>query len=61
MPDKNSRGIRPVRKVSMYIPADDDVVRDMIRDLLEYARSLQAEGFTGPIRLEHDEDLKRHA
>jgi hypothetical protein len=47
----------PMRKITLYIPADDDTIRDILKDLLEYSRTLMTERITGPIRLEHDEDI----
>ena len=47
----------PMRKITLHIPADDAVVREIVQDLLEYARGLQAEGYTGPIRIQSDEEI----
>lgn len=45
------------RKVTLIIPADDAVVRDIVKDLLEYTRNLQTEGYSGPIHIEHDAEI----
>lgn len=50
-----------MRKITLYIPADDDTIRDILKDLLEYSRTLMTERITGPIRLEHDKDLLNNA
>ena len=50
-----------MRKITLYIPADDAVVRDIVTDLMEYTKVLQEERLTGPIRLEHDKDLLNNA
>ena len=46
-----------MRKITLYIPADDGVVRDIVNDLHEYSRSLQEQGMSGPIRIEMDEEI----
>jgi len=46
-----------MRKITLHIPADDAVVRDIVKNLLEYTRNLQAEGYSGPIRIEHDAEI----
>ena len=47
-----------MRKITLYIPADDAVVRDIVTDLMEYTKVLQEEQLTGPIRIEHDEEIQ---
>jgi hypothetical protein len=47
-----------MRKITLHISADDAVVRDMVTDLMEYTKVLQEERLTGPIRIEHDEEIQ---